>query len=78
MIHPVRRRFWLELALAIVSIGLLVVTLLWHDWIEVVFGVEPDGGSGTSELAILLAWLAMALTSSCGAALEWRRAGRHV
>jgi len=50
-----RRRFWIEAALAGITGCLFVLTLLFQEWIEVVFGVEPDGGSGTIE------WLA-----SCG------------
>src|SRR5438094_9632 len=43
---PLRQRFWIELALALASAALLVVTLLWNEWIELVFHVDPDAGSG--------------------------------
>ena len=42
MRKTLRRRFWLETGMAIVTCVLFVVTLLYRDWIEVVFGVDPD------------------------------------
>ena len=32
--------------LAIVSAVLFVVTLVWHEWIEIIFKVAPDRGRG--------------------------------
>ena len=48
-----RMRCTLELACAVASGILAVLTLAVHDWIEVVFGVNPDGGSGLVEIAIV-------------------------
>jgi len=42
------------LACAVVSGILAVLTLVVHDWIEAVFGVDPDGGSGLVEAAIVV------------------------
>ena len=42
-----------ELVLATLAAALGVGTLIWHDWIEVVFGVEPDEGSGSFEWLIV-------------------------
>jgi hypothetical protein len=53
-----RLRCTLELACAFVSGILAVLTFLVHDWIEVVFGVDPDGGSGRAEVAIVAALFA--------------------
>lgn len=50
-----RVRYVLELACALVCAVLAVLTLAVHDWIEVVFGVHPDGGSGLVEVAIVAA-----------------------
>ena len=70
----VPRRFWMVVIAGAVAGLLFVVTLLWHDWIEVAFGVNPDGGSGALE------WLVVALsgatTVACAAVarLDWRAA----
>jgi len=50
-----RMRYMLELACAIAAGILAVLTLAVHDWIEVVFGVDPDAGSGLAEAAIVVA-----------------------
>ena len=46
----------IELGLAAMSMLLFVVTLLWKDWIEIVFRVDPDHGNGSLE------WLILAIT----------------
>jgi hypothetical protein len=48
-----RRRFRVEAALAGVNVLLLLVTLAWREWIELVFRVDPDQGSGSLEWAIV-------------------------
>jgi hypothetical protein len=69
-----RRRFWLESAIFVLSFASLAATLVDPEWIEAVFGVEPDGGSGALEWGLTLALAAMALLTSSLAWLEWRRA----
>jgi len=41
-----RLRFWLESVLGSITGILAIVTLFWHDWIETVFGADPDKGNG--------------------------------
>ena len=48
-------RYILELACAFVAGILAVLTLAIPHWIEVVFRVDPDGGSGLVEIAIVAA-----------------------
>ena len=69
-------RFWVEAAATAVSAALTVLTLVWKDWIEILFGVGPDGGSGALE------WLVVSVTAlgtAVSAVLtrqEWRRVRR--
>jgi hypothetical protein len=70
---PVRRRFWFELVLAIVTGVLFVVTLLWHEWLEA-FGFDPDQGSGAAEWLIVGALLLLCAASATISTIEWRRA----
>jgi hypothetical protein len=46
----------------------------WQDWIETLFGVDPDGGNGTAEWLIVLILLLLASVLAVRARLEWRRA----
>ena len=69
-----RWRFWIETSIAIVTSILFVVTLLQRDWIEIVFGVDPDNHSGTLEWLIIGALLVAAITLFTLARYEWHRA----
>ncbi len=68
------RRFWVEFGLAVFSAFLLLVTLLWKDWIEIVFRVDPDHGNGSFEWLIVTVAILGTVTFSTLARLEWRRA----
>jgi len=49
--HMLKAR--IETCLAVVAGTLAVATLFWPTWIETLFGVEPDGGSGEAEWLIV-------------------------
>ena len=68
--------FWLKAGLSALSGVLFIVTLAWRDWIELVFHVDPDGGSGLLEWVIAAALFAAGIGFSCLAALELRRPAR--
>jgi hypothetical protein len=55
---------------------LAVLAMAVPDWIEEVSGLHPDGGEGTTEWAIALAFLAVAMAGFALASREawWTRA----
>jgi hypothetical protein len=73
MRRQVRVWFWLEAALAGVSAFLLVLTLVWRDWIEGVFGVDPDRHSGSLEWLIAGGLVLLTIAFALIARAEWRR-----
>jgi hypothetical protein len=74
MTQALRHRFWFESILALLSGALGIITIFWHDWIETLFGVDPDGGNGAVEwLTVLILLLLAGVLAGC-ARLEWRRA----
>jgi uncharacterized membrane protein len=70
----VRGRFWIELGLAALFAVSAILTLLIPDWVEVFFGIEPDEGSGTLEIAITVGLLVLAVLFTLAARIEIRTA----
>jgi uncharacterized membrane protein HdeD (DUF308 family) len=71
--RSLRVRFWLELVCGALGAILFVVTLITREWIELIFGVDPDNGSGTLEFAIAFGLLAVSIVSGLLAVRELRR-----
>ncbi|CUW32574.1 MULTISPECIES: hypothetical protein [Streptomyces] len=71
--RPVRTRFWAEVALGTLSGLLFLATLIRPTWIELVFGVDPDAGSGAAEWLIVAITALVTAVCALGARLEWRR-----
>ncbi len=69
-----RLRFWIEAGLAAVSAILAIGTLVWHDWAESIFGIDPDEGNGSFEVAVTLIAVALTVLFVGAARVEWRRA----
>ena len=67
----VRKRFWLASLTGTVGGVLFLLTLISPEWIEEIFHVEPDGGNGTMEVAIVVALLAVTVVSAVFARHEW-------
>jgi hypothetical protein len=65
-------KFWIESWVAAASGFLCVLTLIRKDWIEWLFGVDPDRGSGALEWAIVGGLIALAVVSALLARREWR------
>ncbi len=74
MIKAMRSRFWLEMGMGTITCILFVITLMWRDWIEIVFGVDPDSGNGWLEWLIVGVLSAVMITLFVLARYEWRRA----
>jgi hypothetical protein len=72
--RALRPIFWIEAILATVSGISTVLTLLWKDWIEILFHVDPDRGNGSLEWLIVAVSLAATVALSALARREWRRA----
>ena len=73
MLRKARVRFWIEVILAVVTAALLLLTLISREWIEEVFGVDPDAGSGALEWAIVIALVVATVAFSLLARAEWKR-----
>lgn len=67
----IRTRYYLELALALGTGVLALLTQAWPNWIEAC-GLEPDGGSGSSEVGLV-----RVATGVCVLALVAARRERH-
>jgi hypothetical protein len=62
-----------EAALAALTGVLTLVTAVWHDWVELVFGVEPDAGSGALEWGLVVALAGVTIGLALAARREHRR-----
>jgi hypothetical protein len=70
---PLSLRFYFESAVALSGLALTFVTLIWNEWIELVFRVDPDAGNGSAEILVCIGLLAIAAVSSWLARTEWRQ-----
>ena len=68
-----RPLFWVEAGLACLSASALLLTLLWADWIEIVFGVDPDNHTGSLEWLIVVGCLCATVLLAGFARQEWRK-----
>jgi hypothetical protein len=66
--------FWVEAVLGFVTAFLAILTSAWPDWIEGVFGFDPDHHSGSLEWAIVSVCCAVTVACALGARRQWRMA----
>jgi hypothetical protein len=60
-------RFWIEAVVAGIGAVLFLLTLITREWIEMLTGLDPDGGSGTIEFGLAIGLLAVATLSAWSA-----------
>jgi hypothetical protein len=65
-------QFWWESGGALASAVLAIITLIDAEWIELVFGVDPDHGSGLLEWGIVIAAITTTALLSWLARRDWR------
>jgi hypothetical protein len=63
----------IEAALAALTGGLGILTIVWHDWIEGLTGWNPDHHSGSFEAGLILVLLAASITCAALARRTYRR-----
>jgi len=78
MTNGLRRRFWPEAGLGLITGVLFILTLVQRDWIEALFGIDPDNHSGSLEFMIVGGLLVVTIALVALASYEWRRAASTV
>jgi len=68
-----RVRFGAEVAGAATAGVLAIVTLFSRDWVEVLFRVDPDHGSGVLEWALVVALAVISIVLTRAARCRWRQ-----
>jgi hypothetical protein len=69
-----RFRFWLEVGMASITGILFVITLIWRDWIEMVFNFSLDNGDGSLEWLTVGVLFVATIALFVLARYEWRKA----
>ena len=71
--RKLRVRFWFEAAASLCTCCLALLTVVWPDWVELLFGVDPDHGSGRLEWVFVAALAVSAVAASVATRAEWLR-----
>jgi hypothetical protein len=66
--------FWAESTLGALTGFVAVLTAVWHDWIEGIFGFDPDHHNGAFEWELVVVCCLLTVASGLLARREWRRA----
>jgi len=67
-----RARVWVEMAVALSAGVLGILTIFWHDWIELLTGWDPDQHNGSVEWVLVVGLVAVAVTMGFAARRHWR------
>jgi hypothetical protein len=63
----------IETTVAILTGALGIITIFWHDWIEILTGWDPDHHNGSLEVVLIVALLAASVTCAALARRTYRR-----
>ena len=61
-----------EVAVALATGVLGILTIFWRDWIEILTGWDPDHHDGSVEWILVVGLLAVAVTIGLAARRHWR------
>ena len=73
MAERLPKRIRVEVGLAVPSADLALLTLIWKDWIEIVFRVDPDHGDGSAEWWVVAGLAVVAVAGFALSRWELRR-----
>jgi hypothetical protein len=73
MAGRVRIRIWAETIVGAAAGVLGLITLFWKDWLETVFGWDPDHHDGSAEYLIVVGLVVLAVLLGLLARWEYRR-----
>lgn len=65
-------RVRLEMAVALCAGILGLLTIFWHDWIEMLTGLDPDQHNGRAEWLLVAGLLAVSVAMGLVARRHWR------
>jgi hypothetical protein len=65
--------FWTKTSTGGLAACVFGLTLAWPQWIEAVFGADPDGGSGQAEWGVTAALAMFVVVMFVAARREWNR-----
>ena len=68
-----KRRVRMETGLACLSLLVLLATLVWREWIEFAFRVDPDHGNGSVEWFVVGLCAAATVVFGAHARADWKR-----
>lgn len=66
--------FWVKTLIGFVTGVLFLTTLFARDWIETLFGWDPDQHSGSVEWLLVVGLFVVTVMLFTSARIEWRRA----
>lgn len=73
MTYGLRWRFYVETGAGVITTALFLATLLYPDWIEALFRIDPDNASGWLERLVVGGLLVVTITLLSLARREWRK-----